>query len=59
MKAPTGVVETVSKPNWQLFVDKATEMKFSTFHKFKVGILEDASARLKAIEQLVDKEIQI
>ena len=59
VKAPADVVEKVLKPNWQLFIDEATGMKFSTFHKIKDDILEDTSARLKAMDRLADKEIQI
>ena len=32
-----------SKPNWQLIVDKAIGMKFTTFHKNKDGILNDTN----------------
>ena len=34
-------------------------MKNATFHKTKDAILEDSSARLKALERLAGKEIQI
>ena len=59
MKAPANVVEKVPKPDWQVFVDEATGMKFCTFHKFKDDILEDTSAQLKAMEHLANREIQI
>ena len=59
VKAPADVAEKVSKPNWQLIVDEATGMKFSSFRKSKDGILEDTSAQLKAMEQLAGNEIQI
>ena len=32
VQAPADVVEKVSKPNWQIIVDEATGMKFSSFH---------------------------
>ena len=57
VKAPSDVAEKVSKPVWQLSVDEATGLKFSTFHKTKDAILEDSSARLKALERLAGKEI--
>ena len=39
VKAPSEISEKVSKPNWQLMVDEATGMKFSSFHKNKDDIL--------------------
>ena len=59
VKAPSDVAEKVSKPVWQLLVDEATGLKFSTFHKTKDAILDDSSARLKAMERLAGKEIKI
>ena len=59
VKAPADVAEKVSKPNWHLIVDKETDMKFTTFHKNKDDILDNASTQLKVMEQLVGKEIQI
>ena len=59
VKAPADVTEKGLKPNWQLMVDKATGMKFCSFHKNKDDILEDTSAQLKAMEQLAGKESQI
>ena len=44
VKAPTNVAEKVPKPIWQIFVDEATGLKFSTFHKAKDEILVDSSA---------------
>ena len=57
VKAPSDVEEKVSKPNWQLIVDQAKGMKLSSFYKNKDDILDDTSARLKAMERLVDREI--
>ena len=51
-------MEKILKPNWQLFVNKATIIKLSTFHKFKDDIPEDTSALLNATKRLDDKEIQ-
>ena len=59
VKTPSDVVEKVSKPVWQIFVDETTGIKFSTFHNAKDEILVDSTARLKALERLEDKEIQI
>ena len=58
-KAPADVAEKINKSNWQLIVDEATGMKFSTFHKNKDDILDNTSAQLKAVERLAGKEIQI
>ena len=59
VKAPADIAEKVLKPNWQLIVDKATGMKFTPFHKSKGDILDNTSARLKAVEQLAGKEVQV
>ena len=59
VKASSDVAEKVPKPMRQLLVDEATGLKFLTFHKTKDVILEDSSTRLKAMEQLAGKEIQI
>ena len=59
VKAPADVAEKLLKPNWQPFVNEATGMKVSSFRKNKDGILEDTSARLKAMERLADKKIWI
>ena len=59
VKAPTGFTEKGNKPNWQLNVDKATGMKFSAFHNNKDNILNNTSARLKAMERLASQKIQV
>ena len=58
-KAPTNIAETVNTPKWQLAVDEATSVRFSTFHKNKDNILDDISAQLKAMERLSGQEIQV
>ena len=58
VKAPAAVAEKVSNHNWQLIVDEAAGMKFTTFHKNKDDILDNTSAQLKAIERLAGKGIQ-
>ena len=59
IKAPVDIAEKLSKPNWQLVVDKATGMKCSAFHKNKDDIPDDTSAQLKATERLAGKDIQV
>ena len=59
VKAPTDVAEKVSKPNWQIIVEEATGVNFTTFCKNKDDILDNISAQLKAMERLAGKEIQI
>ena len=59
VKRPADVTEKVSKSNWQIIVDEATGMKFSSFHKNKENILHNTSAQLKAMERLEGQEIQV
>ena len=59
VKAPVDGAEKSPKPNRQLTVNKATGIKFTTFHKSKNDICNDTSARLKTMEQLAGREIQI
>ena len=59
VKASVDIAEKSPKLNRQLTVNEAIGIKFTTIHKSKNDICDDTSARLKTMEPLAGKEIQI
>ena len=41
VKAPKSLNVTVTRPHWQLLVDERTNMKFSSHHETKSGMVEE------------------
>ena len=59
LKVPQDLKVVIRCPNWELWVDEATGMGFSRFHKNKDDILDTAVPVLKKLEQTAGREIKI
>ena len=52
VKPPPSLNMSIGKPVWQLLVDEATGMKFSSFHATKADIVEPTCVKLNKLAKI-------